>query len=97
MFYLISASLISYVKVHFARINIQVIKKKIIWTVDDDSRIIGNIIETIEETQGKASFWTSTPKKSIDRCEECLDKSECVDCIVKHMLRRHGSARTKFF
>ena len=30
-----------------------------------------------------SSFETSTPKKNMDyECEDCSDKSECVDCIV---------------
>ena len=43
------------------------------------------------------SFCTSTPKSEFDRCDECLDKSECVDCIVKHVLRKHESLRKILF
>ena len=43
------------------------------------------------------SFCTSTPKSEFDRYEECLDKSECVDCIVKHVLRKHESLRKVLF
>ena len=37
-------------------------------------------------------IYTFTPKKSSP-CEECLDTSECVNCIVKHMLGAHEIAR----
>ena len=37
-------------------------------------------------------FYISTPKKILS-CEECLDKSECVDCLVNHMLGKHEVAR----
>ena len=52
--------------------------------------------DTIEETK-VYSFCTSTPKSEFDRCEECLDKSECVDCIVKHVLSKHESLRKILF
>ena len=39
-----------------------------------------------------SSFYTSTPRK----CEECLDKSKCVDCLVEHILGQHGVARILF-
>ena len=57
-----------------------------------------NMETTIDKVSGSVtsddsmSFYTSTPRK----CEECLDKSKCVDCIVKHMLGRHGVARAMF-
>ena len=35
-----------------------------------------------------SSFFTSTPK-SIN-CQECRDWSDCVDCIVRQTLGRHG-------
>ena len=40
-------------------------------------------------------FYTSTPKKTLP-CEECLDKSECVDCLVNHILGKHEVARLMF-
>ena len=43
------------------------------------------------------SFYTSTPKSELDRCEECNDKTECVDCFVKHMLGKHESLRKVLF
>ena len=39
-----------------------------------------------------SSFYTSTPRK----CEECMDKSQCVECIVIHTLGQHGVARVLF-
>ena len=38
-------------------------------------------------------FKTSTPKK-INKCEDCADKSECVECIVKRVQERHGGVTT---
>ena len=52
---------------------------------------------TTEETTDLYSFFTSTPKSESDRCEECLDNTECVDCIVKHVLRKHESLRKLLF
>ena len=40
-------------------------------------------------------FYTSTPKKTLP-CDECLDKSECVDCLVNHILGKHEVARLMF-
>ena len=57
---------------------------------------IDNSKDTIEEVP-IYSFCTSTPKSGFDRCEECLDKSECADCIVKHVLRKHESLRKILF
>ena len=34
---------------------------------------------------------TSTPNKDSE-CEKCLDNSECVSCMVKHMLVKHRVA-----
>ena len=54
--------------------------------------------DEMEDTSVEAiSFLTSTPKRSFIRCEECMNKSECAECIVNHMLGRHGSAKTSFF
>jgi hypothetical protein len=44
----------------------------------------------------ESSFHTSTPKKSFEQCEDCMENSECTDCIVKHMLGRHGCAKVTF-
>jgi hypothetical protein len=56
-----------------------------------------NSADTTEETTEINSFCTSTPKSECDRCEECLDNTECVDCYVKHMLRKHESLRKVLF
>ena len=56
-----------------------------------------NSTDTTEETTEIHSFCTSTPKSELDQCEECLDKTECVDCYVKHVLRKHESLRKILF
>ena len=43
----------------------------------------------------KDEFHTSTPKKP-DECKKCIDTSEFLDCIVKHMLGTHKVARALF-
>jgi hypothetical protein len=53
--------------------------------------------DEMEDTKEFSAFQTSTPKKSFTRCEECLNTSECTECIVKHMLGRQLIARTSFF
>ena len=64
----------------------------------DLSEISFNMDSTIEKLSGSVksddipSFFTSTPRK----CEECEDMSQCIDCIVKHVLGRHGVARAMF-
>ena len=63
----------------------------------DKIKILDNSTDTTEETTNIHSFCTSTPKSEFDRCEECLDKTECVDCIVKHVLRKHESLRKILF
>ena len=35
-------------------------------------------------------FKISSPKKRNYECEDCADKSECVDCIVKLVREEHG-------
>ena len=52
---------------------------------------------TAEGTTDLYLFWTSMPKSESDRCEECLDNTECVDCYVKHVLRKHESLRKVLF
>ena len=68
--------------------------------VEDDSHenyintsIDNKSIDTLVEA--KEVFYSSTPKKSAE-CKECVGKSECVDCIIKHMLGRHVVARAQF-
>ena len=55
------------------------------------------IDEVIVETDENHSFFTSTPKEYSARCEECLDSSQCADCIVKHMFKMHESLRKHLF
>ena len=43
--------------------------------------------------QHTSKFKTSTPKK-MKECEDCVDKSECVECIVKRVQERHGGVTT---
>ena len=54
-----------------------------------DNLLIDRVVEAIE------SFYASTPKK-ITECKECVDKSQCFDGIIKHMLGRHVVARALF-
>ena len=52
------------------------------------------VISTLEESW--ESFYTSTPRKPFEDCEECLKTSKCTDCIVKHMLGQHACAKLMF-
>ena len=47
---------------------------------------IDTTVSEISDLQGTCSFISSTPKKSIEKCDDCMDTSECTDCIVKHVL-----------
>ena len=49
--------------------------------------------EDIKESE--ISFHTSTPKS--DGCDECMNRSECADCIVRHMLGKHDGGRKQIF
>ena len=62
---------------------------------DIDSKEAIDYIAMDTMVEATEAFYTSTPKKMTE-CEECLDTSECVDCIVKHMLGRHVVARAIF-
>ena len=53
--------------------------------------------EVMDKTDEIPSFCTSTPKDHSPRCEECLDRSQCADCIVKHMFKMHVSLRKQLF
>ena len=64
---------------------------------DNKDNGFDNSTDTTEETTQIHSFYTSTPKSEFDRCEECIDKTECVDCAVKHVLRKHESLRKILF
>ena len=61
--------------------------------IDGTEEIDNIIIDTVLEA--KECFYSMTPKK-IAECQECVDKSQCVDCIIKHMLGRHVVARALF-
>ena len=58
-------------------------------SIDIDKILIDTVVEAEE------SFFSSTPKK-FTGCEECFDKSQCVDCIIMHMLGRQVVARALF-
>ena len=60
--------------------------------VSDSSPSLNN--SSLEKNGNTTSFHTSTPK-SIN-CDECKDWSECVDCIVRHTLGRHGARMLNF-
>ena len=57
--------------------------------IDIDNILINTVVEA------KESFYSSTPKKDTE-CEQCVNKSQCVDCIIKHMLGRQVVARALF-
>ena len=60
----------------------------------DSTDVVDNlIIDTVVEA--KECFCSSTPKKMAE-CQECVDKSQCVECIIKHMLGRNVVARALF-
>ena len=69
-------------------------------TVKDKSEFIRKEIKELkklihEGIYHEEEFHTSTPKKP-DECNKCTDTSECVDCMVKHMLGTHKVARALF-
>ena len=49
-----------------------------------------------KEDETSLSFHASTPK-SFYNCEDCQNKSQCVDCFVKHILGGHGNGRKLLF
>jgi hypothetical protein len=72
-------------------------RSEIVENLENIHRNVSQCCSDVEEGTGKiSSFYTSTPKKSIDRCEKCFERSECVDCIVKHMIGRHEDSKTLF-
>ena len=62
-------------------------------TIDNKEAIENFHIDTVVET--KELFFSSTPKKTAE-CEECVAKSQCIDCRIKHMLGRQVVARALF-
>ena len=47
-------------------------------------------------TESLGSFYTSTPRKPYEDCDECMESIECTDCIVKDMLGHHTCAKLMF-
>ena len=50
--------------------------------------------ESDKSTLETFTFQTSTPKKREDQCEDCANKSECVECIVKRVRGERGGVTT---
>ena len=63
------------------------------WNIDITEAIDNILIDKVVEA--KEYLYSSTSKK-ITECEECVDKSQCVDFIIKHMLGRHLVARALY-
>ena len=59
--------------------------------ISDDS------VDIMDESKEIPAFSSSTPKDYSSCCQECFDSSECADCIVKQMFRRHSSLRETLF
>ena len=51
-------------------------------------------IDTSEVFNSSYSFFSSTPIKPSNQCEDCLYKVPCIYCKAKLMLRIHSGART---
>ena len=47
-------------------------------------------------TESLGSFYTSTPRKPYEDCDECMESFKCTDCIVKHMLGQRTCAKLMF-
>ena len=60
----------------------------------NDSKSLRNA-STCEKVEDTSSFHTSTPK-SIS-CKECMNKSDCTYCFVRHTLGIHGGERRLHF
>ena len=43
-----------------------------------------------EEPIDVTKFITSTPKKQLKKCFGCVNPSECIACIMKHVLGGQG-------
>ena len=55
------------------------------------------IVQTdINETSKDTTFTTSTPKKHIRRCENCLDEWECIACLVFNTLTKQEDIKKIF-
>ena len=72
----------------------KVVQKDVDISVETDDSISMESFETEDDT---SSFHASTPKSDYN-CEECQNKSKCVDCFVKHTLGHgNGKERKLFF
>ena len=45
---------------------------------------------TPQQLGSKSKFYTSTPKKILKKCDGCVSSSECVNCVMRHVLAGHG-------
>ena len=64
-------------------------------SIDNHSDKIEQSEDSKPFERGESFYYlTSTPQKSSNKCEDCLDILQCVYCIAKHMLRRDGGAKT---
>ena len=63
--------------------------------IDVDIEDMINPID-IGETSKEITFTTSTPKKKIRRCDNCLDEWECIECLVINTLTKHGDIKKIF-
>ena len=61
---------------------------------DDEDICDENNEENDESELITSTFQTSTPKKRDNRCEDCENTSECVECIVKRVTGEHGGVST---
>ena len=53
-----------------------------------------SMTQSLDDSFG--SFFTSTPRKPYEDCDECKESSNCTDCIVKHILGQHACAKLVF-
>ena len=53
-----------------------------------------SVNESLTESLG--SFYTSTPRKPYEDCDECMESVKCTDCNVKHMLGQRTCAKLMF-
>ena len=61
---------------------------------DDEDKYDEKIEENDESELITSTFQTSTPKKRDNQCDDCVNTSECVDCIVKRVRGEHGGVIT---
>ena len=51
-------------------------------------------LDDFSSCEKESSFHTSTPKSW--KCEECMDRSECADCIIRQVLGKYGGIKLNF-